>query len=181
MLVSEGLRAAGGIVEQEVIASRAAWPAIANGLPPRLSKSLRRAVRLVSSRARRIPEPRFMAQRERLTGPAAGLAGIWESYSRLAPRGWQLTDANLTTIASGRTSVAAFARANSSLYIDAIYDAHFNLSLLGKSLLDGYRKLGGPGAFGSKLTQSEVDALAAAYSIEAVRLHPHPGPAAEAQ
>ena len=175
MLVSEGLRAAEDQVKQELASSRVAWPAIANGLPPRLSKSLRRAVRLVSSRARWIPEPRFMAQRERLTGPAAGLAGIWESYSRLAQKGWQLTDATMSTIVSGPASAAAFAKANSSLYIDAIYDAHFDLSLLGKSLLDGYRKLGGQGAFGARLTQSDVDALAAAYSIEAVRLEPHPG------
>jgi len=122
-----------------------------------------------------------MAQRERLTGPAAGMAGIWESYIRLAERGWSLTDATMTTIASGPGRAAAFARANYSLYVDAIYDAHFNLSLLGKSLLDGYRKLGGPSAFAAKLTQREVSTLAAAYSIEAVRLHPHPGPAAEAR
>lgn len=128
-----------------------------------------------------VPEPRFMDQRERLTGPAAGLAGIWESYSRLAPGGWRMTEATVATMTDGPPSAAAFAAANSSLYIDAIYDAHFNLSLLAKSLLDGYRKLGGQSAFGAKLTQSEVDALASAYSIPAVRLEPHPGHAAEAK
>ena len=175
MLVSEGLRAAEGQVKQELASSRVAWPAITNGLPQTLSPSVRRSVSQASVSASRLPEPRFITQKERLTGPAAGLAGIWENYSRLAQKGWQLTDATMSTIVSGPASAAAFAKANSSLYIDAIYDAHFDLSLLGKGLLDGYRKLGGPGAFGAKLTQSEVDALAAAYSIEAVRLEPHPG------
>lgn len=179
MLVGEGLRAAEHAVEHETAASRAAWLSIANGLPNTFSPALRRAVSEASTSASRLPEPHFMAQRERLTGPAAGLAAIWESYSRLASVGWRMTDASLSTIASDRAGAAAFAAANSSLYIDSIYDSHFNLSLLGKSLLDGYRKLGGPGAFGAKLTQSEVDALAAAYSIPAVRLAPHPGHATE--
>ena len=91
-----------------------------------------------------------------------------------------MIDATASTIAAGSTG-ATFARANSSLYIDVIYDAHFNLSLLGKSLLDGYRKLGGAKAFGAKLKPGEVASLAAAYSIGAVRLEPHPGKAAEAR
>lgn len=92
-----------------------------------------------------------------------------------------MTEATIATIAHGPTGAATFAAANSALYIDSIYDAHFNLSLLGKSLLDGYRKLGGQSAFGPKLTQSEVEAIASAYSISGVRLEPHPGQGAEAK
>lgn len=128
-----------------------------------------------------ITEPPFMGQQEVLTGPAAGLAGLWGGYSRLARDGWIMTEATIATIAHGPVRAATFSAANSSLYIDSIYDAHFNLSLLGKSLIDGYRKLGGQSAFGAKLTQSEVEALASGYSISAVRLEPHPGQAAEAK
>lgn len=85
-----------------------------------------------------------------------------------------MIDATVTAIASAPPVQASFARENSPLYIDAVYDAHFDLSLLGKSLLSGYERLGGPSAFGATLTQSQVDALAAAYSIPGVRLEPHP-------
>ena len=88
--------------------------------------------------------------------------GIYENYEQLAQRGWNLTEAAVQTIASagpaGATATAAstsaaqasFEQANSPLYIDAIYDGHFDLSLLGKSLASGYEKLGGPGAFGAR-------------------------------
>ena len=68
---------------------------------------------------------------------------------------------------------ARFARENAALYIESVYDGHFSLAQIGKKLLDGYRKLGGPAAFGTALTQQEVDALAHAYSEDADRLHPH--------
>lgn len=74
----------------------------------------------------------------------------------------------------GTAAQGAFERTNSPLYIDAIYDAHFDLSLLGKSVATGYNQLGGPEAFGAALTQAQVNALAAAYSIPRVRLEPHP-------
>ncbi len=63
----------------------------------------------------------------------------------------------------------------SPLYIESVYDGHFGLAQIGKNLLAGYQKLGGPAAFGTALTQAEVARLAAAYSEPAVRLHPHPG------
>jgi hypothetical protein len=117
-----------------------------------------------------------MASASRLTGPAAGIAGLYENYERLAERGWRLTAAGIATILDGSPAAARFARENAALYLDAIYDGHFDLSLLGKSVASGYTKLGGPSAFGARLTQSQVNALAAAYSIPAVRLAPHPGP-----
>jgi hypothetical protein len=100
-----------------------------------------------------------------------------------------MTDAAVTAIANGSAGgtpagaratlgQASFARESSPLYIDTIYDAHFDLSLLGKSLLSGYERLGGASAFGGALTQGQVDALAGAYSIPGVRLEPHPSGAA---
>lgn len=175
LLASNGLRALESPVRRELAASRTAWPAIADGLPTTPSSSLQRAVASASAAARALPEPRFMAQNVTLTGPAAGIAGLYESFSALASHGWRLTAAGITAILHGTPVAASFARGNSSLYIDAIYDGHFDLSLLGKSLVSGYDKLGGAAAFGVSLPRSEITALAAAYSIPAVRLKPHPG------
>jgi hypothetical protein len=179
--VSNGLRSVQGAVQHEVAASRTAWPLIAGGLPQAPPAALRRAVGAASASAsaKALPEPPFMASASRLTGPAAGIAGLYESYERLAEQGWRLTAASIAAIGGGAPAAASFARENSSLYIDAIYDGHFNLSLVGKDLTSGYEQLGGPQAFGAGLTQSEINALAAAYSIPAVRLEPHPGRAVE--
>jgi hypothetical protein len=177
-----------GAVRHEVSASRAVWPLIYNGLPKRMSARLQSGVKAASDVAGALPAPSFMAKQATLTGPASGIAGLYEDYDRLAERGWRLTETGVSGIVSGPISVARFVRANSSLYIDAIYDGHFDLSLIGKKLLDGYKKLqslsrehkfAGIGGLGSALTQREVEALAAAYSIPAVRLQPHPGSATE--
>lgn len=178
-----GLQAA---VKREVAASRVAWPSIADGLPETLNGGLRTAVGTANARATALPEPPFLANARKLTGPASGIAGIYENYEQLAQHGWNLTEAAIQTIAPAGSATdttaasanaatqASFARANSPLYIDAVYDAHFDLSLLGKSLVSGYQKLGGPEAYGAALTQAQVNALAGAYSIPAVRLEPHP-------
>lgn len=175
MRVSNELHALETSVRREISASRAVWPAIANGLPVTLSGSLKSAVAKASAAARALPEPWFVAHSNGLTGPASGIAGLYESYSQLAYKGWRLTKTGITAILGGTPVAASFARANSSLYIDAIYDGHFDLSLLGKSLLNGYEKLGGAAAFGANLSPAEVAALAAVYSIPGVRLEPHPG------
>ena len=179
-------------VKREVAASRVAWPSIAGGLPQTLKSGLHTAVGAANARAKALPEPLFLADARKLTGPASGIAGIYENYEQLAQRGWNLTEAATQTIASadsaatnataastGTSAQASFERANSPLYIDAIYDGHFDLSLLGKSLASGYEKLGGPEAFGATLTRAQVDALAGSYSIPAVRLEPHPAGAAK--
>ncbi len=77
---------------------------------------------------------------------------------------------------SGKISAATarFLHANAPLYIYSVYDGHYHLSLIGKTLLSAYLKLGGAPAFGASLTQSQVEALARAYSIPATRLEPHP-------
>lgn len=177
--VSRGLRQVETPVHREVASSRAAWPLIYDGLPPTLDPALRSAVTAASATANALPEPPFMAHARELTGPAAGIAGLYESYDRLAERGWRLTETTITAIAGGSPAVASFERANSPLYIHSVYDSHYNLSLLGKRLSEGYARLGGPSAFGSSLTQAEVDSLASVYSIPAMRLEPRPGPRAE--
>jgi hypothetical protein len=177
--VSEGLRDVESAVHREVGSSRAAWPLISDGLPPTLNATLRAAVTRASANSGALPAPEFMANAQQLTGPAAGIAGLYESYDRLAERGWRLTETTVTAIATGTPQVAAFERANSSLYIHSIYDSHYNLSLVGKHLLEGYERLGGPSAFGASLTAGEVNSLAAAYSIPSARLQPRPGPATE--
>ncbi|HYM45952.1 MAG TPA: hypothetical protein VES65_07305 [Solirubrobacteraceae bacterium] len=72
-------------------------------------------------------------------------------------------------------AAARFARENVGLYIESVYDGHFDLAQIGKKLHDGYRKLGGPAAFGGSLTPGEVADLADAYSEATARLHPHVG------
>jgi hypothetical protein len=136
-------------------------------------------VAAASASAKRLPEPPFMTNAARLTGPAAGIAGLYEQYVRLAERGWRLTEATVSAIVGGPPTAAGFARENASLYIYAIYDGHFDLSLVGHSLTSAYERLGGPQAFGPRLSLGEVNALAASYSIPAVRLEPHPAGAAE--
>lgn len=186
--VADELREVQAYVHREVATSRAVWPLIYNGLPRRMSTRLQAGVRAASGLAGALPAPRFMSRQFNLTGPASGIAGLYEDYDRLAERGWRLTETGVSGIVSGPVSVARFVRANSSLYIDAIYDGHFDLSLIAKKLLAGYeklanvgeeRKFAGIGGFGSRLTESDVAALAAAYSIPAVRLEPHPGPGTE--
>jgi hypothetical protein len=73
-------------------------------------------------------------------------------------------------------ATARFLHANAPLYIYCVYDGHYHLSLIGKTLQSAYLKLGGAPAFGASLTQSRVEALARAYSMPATRLEPHPAP-----
>jgi hypothetical protein len=175
-------------VHSEVASSRSVWPLIYNGLPARIGTRVQDGVKAASEVAGDLPAPRFMAKRATLTGPASAIAGLYEDYDRLAERGWRLTETGIAGIVSGPVSVERFVRANSPLYIDAIYDGHFDLSLIGKKLLEGYEKIAslsgqkkfaGIEGFGASLTQGQVNALAAAYSIPAVRLEPHPGPGTE--
>jgi len=62
-----------------------------------------------------------------------------------------------------------------ALYIDGVYDGHFTLAQLGKQVAAGYETLGGAPAFGTALTETEVDRLAQSFSEANDRLHPHVG------
>jgi hypothetical protein len=176
--VSRGLRRAEGSAEREMDAARIAWPLVANGLPAAsVPPATRTAIANAATAARAIVVPPLMRKPEArsLTGPAAGIAGLFQTFSGLTERGWTLTGAASDQIAGGSPAAARFARENVALYIDSVYDGHFDAGLIGKSLLKGYAALGGASAFGGALTQAEVQALAGAYSPAAEQLHPHPG------
>lgn len=113
------------------------------------------------------------AQARSLTGPASQIAGLFRPSALLSTRGWQMLIASAAQIESGSAKASRFARENAPLYIESIYDGHFALAQIGKKLLAGYEKLGGPSSFGASLTQAQVDALARAYSEPSIRLYPH--------
>jgi hypothetical protein len=174
--VCRALKSLEGPVVAEVAATKAAWPLIANGLPAdahglsasaQIARATRAAARL------RLPLLFGETQASSLTGPASQLVGLFRSYALLSARGWKLLDAGLAQIESGAAASARFARENTPIYIESIYDGHFTLAQIGKKLLAAYDKLGGPTAFGASLTRSDVDALARTYSEASDRLHPH--------
>jgi hypothetical protein len=164
-------------IGSEVAAARAAWPALAVGLPRDLPQALRLQVSAAEARARALVLPGYVtSEAGGLTGPAAEVGGMLESYAALTRRGWRLLAAALAAQRGGAGAAAAarFLRANAALYIYCVYDGHYDLSLIGKALQESYRRLGGPRAFGGALAPRQVEALARAYSIPAARLIPHP-------
>jgi hypothetical protein len=173
--VTSGLRQAVGSAQREMATARIAWPLLAGlraPIPPATSTAVFTASRM--ARAIVVPTPMSKAQARLLTGPAAGIAGLFATFSRLTERGWTLTSAAAAEITSGSPAAARFARENVALYIDSVYDGHFDAALIGKSLLTGYRLLGGEKAFAGTLSQAEAYALASAYSPATERLYPHP-------
>jgi hypothetical protein len=161
----------------EVAATKAAWPLIVNGLPKDTSTISHPAIQLAVKRAGRLRIPGLFEERQAavLTGAGSSLAGIFRTYVLLADRGWRLIGAALEQIEHGSPTPARFARANVALYIESVYDAHFSLAQIGKKLLVDYKNQGGPAAFGTSLTQAEVNSLAATYSEAQDRLYPHTG------
>jgi hypothetical protein len=175
---AHGLRQAEASTAREMAAARIAWPLVANGLPSTaIPPATQTALSNAGGAARAIVLPPLMSkERARsLTGPASGITGLFRTFDGLTERGWTLTAATSEEINRGPAAAARFARENVPLYIDSVYDGHFDAALIGKSLLAGYKKLGGAKTFGATLTQAEVDALAGAYSPATERLHPHPG------
>jgi hypothetical protein len=176
--VARALTAVEAPVQREVEATKAAWPMIANGLPTdtkAISGTPRAANAANSASQLTVPQLFSEAQAATLTGPAAQIGGLFRSYALLSARGWKLLDAAIAQIAAGSSASGRFARENAALYIESVYDGHFTLAQIGKKLLAGYRKLGGPADFGATLSQAEVDALAEVYSEARARLHPHVG------
>ena len=173
--VSRALHSVEDPVASEVAAAKVAWPLVHGGLTTRPAASARPAIAAAAERAAEIRVPALLKEPRAasLTGQASQLAGLFWSFSGLASRGWGLMGAASEEIEHGSPAAARFARENAALYIESVYDGHFSLAQIGKKLKDGYRKLGGPAAFGTSLTQQEVDALAHAYSEAADRLHPH--------
>lgn len=177
--VCRALQRAQGQVRGELAAAKRAWPSIADGLPASASAlaGTRAVVALAQQSAARLPEPPPMTETENryLTGPGSPLAGLYRSYVGLSTRGWTLIGAAIEEIAHGTPRAARFARATVGLYIESVYDGHFDLAQIDRRLTDGYRKLGGQATFGGALTQAEVRALGETYSQSSARLYPHPG------
>jgi hypothetical protein len=176
VIAAHALEKTQGAMAAEVAATKAAWPVVAHGLPSQPSTSDRAKIAAAHHAVDGVHLPALFgpnkARSRGLTGPAASLAGAFGGYVGLSWTGWKMIEYALKASDAGGAG-ASFARANSPLYIESVYDGHFSVSQIGKKLLEGYAKLGGPTAFGSALTRAEVDRLAAAYSEEAARLHPH--------
>jgi hypothetical protein len=173
VLLTRALQRLEAPTHSEVAAARTVWPTLARGLPRgALPPATALALAAAERRAGALAPPWYVTtEAGGLTGPAAAVGGLLKAYAALTPRGWRFIAAAL---APGSAAAASFMRANAGLYIYAIYDGHYDLSLIGKTLHDAYRKLGGPPAFGSTLTPGQVEALVRAYSIPATRLAPHP-------
>ncbi len=163
-------------VDRLARAAKAAWPYLANGLPAKSRPVARRLIAEAALQAAALRVPGlFSEERARgLTGPASPIASTYAGFVRLATRGWRLLNYSLEQIERGTAFAASFARANVALYIESVYDAQFAAAQIGKKLLPGYERLGGPAQFQGKLSMAEVQRLAAAYSEPALRLYPHP-------
>jgi hypothetical protein len=173
---ARALAGARASVATAVGAAKLAWPLVANGLPGDIH-AVPAAIEKADRTAAAVALPALFeeANAAALTGTGAKLAGLFRTYNGLSSRGWTQIGAAIEQLSHGNPAAARFARGNVALYIESVYDGHFDLAQIGKQLADGYTKLGGPAAFGAALTQSEVDALAAAYSQANDRLHPHVG------
>lgn len=180
MRVVHALERVRGPVSAELAAAREAWPSISGGLPAVIAPSLSGRLARAGAAASRILAPAFMTQLEApalrprvyLTGPAAGAAGLFQSFSNLTGQGWTLTDAAIKGLAGASTANAASLRANARLYVSCIYDGHFDLAQIGKNVMRSYESLGGPNGFGGSLPEDEMTALASFYSDQ-LRLEPH--------
>jgi hypothetical protein len=175
--VCDALERAQGAVGAETAVTKRAWRLVANGLPRVLSPAFTLEVQDAAGAAGAVPAPAPLgeAQARVLTGPAAGLAGLFRNYALLTSRGWRMIAAAVGEIGHGAPAAARFARENVALYIDSVYDGHFTLAQVARKLIAGYSKLGGAAAFGQALTPQAVSALAGTYSEAAERLHPHVG------
>jgi hypothetical protein len=175
--VSQALIAAAPAVEREVSATKAAWPLIAHGLPDDIHALPRPTIQTAIERTRELKLPTLFEEGEAasITGPGSTLASLFRGFVTLGGRGWKLIGAAIDEIEHGSPAAARFARANVALYIESVYDAHFELAQIGKKLLKDYKDQKGPEAFGETLTQAQVDGLAQTYSEPSDRLYPHTG------
>jgi len=175
VIVCRALQNLEGQTEEEVAATKAAWPYVAYGLPPRRFGLYPPQVRAAIESAEELQLPTVLDERNAsaLTGAAYGIAGLYREFTGLASRGWQGVGAAIYQVEHGSRAAARFARSNVALYIDSVYDGHFGLGQIGKQLLPAYKKLGGEEVFGVALTQAEANALAAFYSEANNRLEPH--------
>ena len=175
--VARALSSMRGPVTQEVAATKAAWPLIANGLPAdtsAISGAPRAAAAAQAAAQLKVPVLFSEAQAATLTGPASQLAGLFRSYALLSSRGWKLLDAAIDQVESG--SPASALRPGKR---GAVHREHLRRPLHARAdRQEAARRLPQarrPAAFGAALSQAEVDALARTYSEASDRLHPHVG------
>jgi hypothetical protein len=182
-LQREDLVAAAGALERasrevarETAATKAAWPLIANGLSPSLGVADEAKIATAARAAAALKLPSVFGEHHaaQLTGPGAQISGAYRDFAGLTSRGWEMIEYTLRSQRRGGAA-ASFARENVALYIESVYDGHFGLSQIGKKLLAGWEKLGGPSGFGSSLPRAQVERLAGLYSERNYRLHPHDG------
>lgn len=175
--VFHALAAAEPSVIKEIAATRSAWGLVTDGLPSQPSAGSRLTIQAAAEAAQSVPLPSLFGERRaaQLTGPGSGPVGLFRAFTGLSKRGWQLIVSSLEAIEHGSPAAARFARANVALYIDSVYDAHFSAAQIGKRIVAGYKQLGGETAFGWRLTDTEVEHLAAVYSEAQARLRPHVG------
>jgi hypothetical protein len=175
--VAEALSAAAPAVDREVAASKAAWPLVAHGLPSDIRALPRAKIQAAIALAGELKVPTLFEEGEAasITGPGSTLASLFRGFVTLGGRGWKLIGAAVQEVEHGSPAAARFARANVALYIESVYDAHFELAQIGKKLLKDYKDQKGPEAFGETLTQAQVDSLAQTYSEPSDRLYPHTG------
>jgi hypothetical protein len=175
--VERALSAAAPSVRAEVATTKAAWPLVVNGLPADTGALSRSTLHAAADGAAKLKTPALFEQHAAaaITGPSSQLAAALRNFIVLSARGWQMIAFAVDQIDHGSAASSRFARANVNLYIESVYDAHYSLAQIGKQMLAAYNKLGGPTAFGTTLTQQQVNAVAGAYSEANDRLRPHVG------
>jgi hypothetical protein len=172
-LVSTQLAALEQPVQREVIATRAVWHSIAKGLPAHPGARVAAQISVARAAAEALPAPAFLEYRHKLLGPAWRISTLFAEFELLAKHGWAHVDQAVGTLRHGPAAVARFERTNAGLYIDSIYDGHFDASLIGERVLNSYKRLGEQHAFGASLSPATVKSISLAYSPKTVRLTPH--------
>jgi hypothetical protein len=179
--VARGLLRVEPSVQRELVAARAAWPEIVGGLPAQVPVAARGLLLVGLRRTEQIATPSFISYAGELTGEAAPIAGLLLSYEQLARRGWGMTLAAAQHL-SGHSRLPAatleFLRTNAALYIGCVYDAHYNLSVIGERMREAYAQLGGAKGFGGVLPASLIARIGSFYSPAVARLAPKPAPTA---
>jgi hypothetical protein len=136
-------------------------------------RTLRRRLAAVTTLAQQLPDV-LVSNADELTGAGSAVSGLYALAAGLLEHSWKEIQATLTAPRNEPRAALAFLRANVDTYIIAVYDSHFDLSVLGKMVRAGFERLGGAKAFADTLTQAQLSEIARAYSPSAARLSPHP-------
>lgn len=158
---------------REVAAAQAVWPELARGLPRHPSARLEQQVLAADAAAQALPAPAFLEARHELIGPAERIAGLFHSFELLVQHGFAHLDQTVRAIRHGHVAAARFERASSGLYVDSVYDGHFDASLIGEHFVNSYERLEEEHASGPTLAPAVLNSILAAFSPQLARLTPH--------